>query len=44
MNHISGVINVVLASSAVVHGFECQLGEIKDYKMVFDAYPISSQH
>ena len=34
----------VLASSAVGRGFEPQLGQTKDYKLVFVASPLSTQH
>jgi len=33
INHIGGVIVIVLASSVVVNGFEPRLGSTKDYKM-----------
>ena len=32
MNRIGGVMDRMLASSAVDHGFEPQLGKTKDYK------------
>ena len=36
-NHIGDVMIIMLASSAVDREFESQLGETKDYKLVFAA-------
>jgi hypothetical protein len=44
VNRISGVMVRVLASSAVDRGFEPRSGQTKDYKLVFVASPLSTQH
>jgi hypothetical protein len=41
---IGGVMISVLASSAVCRGFEHWLGQTKDEKLAFVAYPLSTQH
>ena len=43
-NRIGGVMVSVLASSAVDRGFEPRSGQTKDYKLVFVASPLSTQH
>ena len=43
-NHNGGVMVSVLALSAVDCGFELRSGQTKDYKLVFVASPLSTQH
>ena len=44
VNHVSGVIISILASSMVDRGFEPQSGQTKKLKWVFSASPLSTQH
>jgi hypothetical protein len=43
-SRIGAVMVSVLASSAVDCGFEPRSGQTKDYKLVFVASPLSTQH
>ena len=43
-NRIGGVMVSVLAMNAVDHGLEPRSGQTKDYKIVFVASPLSTQH
>ena len=43
-HRIGGVMVSVLVSSAIDRGFEPRSGQTKDYKLVFVASPLSTQH